>query len=115
MRSRRRRLRRERVLKRQRLNGNQVAAGFAVTGDARDHIADPFEHLRRRRYHGPPRLRAYALGHGIVYADYWPILATSDGAMKPQYADDGVHPNARGYEAMRPITEAAIARALRER
>ena len=72
---------------------------------------DPAPKIR----HLNARLRAYALGHGIVYADYWPILATSDGAMKPQYADDGVHPNARGYEAMRPITEAAIARALRER
>ena len=61
------------------------------------------------------RLKAYALGHDIAYADYWRVLATSDGAMKRQYADDGVHPNARGYEAMRPITVAAIARAMRER
>ena len=57
------------------------------------------------------RLKAYALSHRIAFADYWRVLATSDGAMKPQYADDGVHPNARGYEAMRPITLAAIAKA----
>jgi lysophospholipase L1-like esterase len=61
------------------------------------------------------RLKAYARTHGITYADYWHVLATGDGAMKPQYADDGVHPNANGYEAMRPLTLAAIAKARSNR
>jgi lysophospholipase L1-like esterase len=72
---------------------------------------DPAPKIR----HLNARLQSYAVAHGIAYADYWRVLATSDGAMRPQYADDGVHPNARGYEAMRPLTQAAIARALRER
>jgi lysophospholipase L1-like esterase len=61
------------------------------------------------------RLRAYALRHRITYADYWHVLASSNGGMKAQYSDDGVHPNARGYEAMRPVAEAAIAHVTRER
>jgi lysophospholipase L1-like esterase len=59
------------------------------------------------------RLRAYAAHHGLAYADYWSAMATRDWAMKPQYSGDGVHPNTAGYAAMRPIAEAAIAKALR--
>lgn len=61
------------------------------------------------------RLRAYAASHGFAYADYWRAMATADGAMKPEYSPDGVHPNAGGYAAMRPIAEAAIAQALGRR
>jgi lysophospholipase L1-like esterase len=58
-------------------------------------------------------LREYAASHGIGYVDYWSVMATADGAMKPEFSADGVHPNAAGYAAMRPLAEAAIARALR--
>jgi lysophospholipase L1-like esterase len=61
------------------------------------------------------RLKTYAQSHGLIYADYWNVLATADGSMKTQYSGDGVHPNPSGYDAMRPIAEAAIARALRSR
>jgi lysophospholipase L1-like esterase len=61
------------------------------------------------------RLQAYAARHGIAYADYWRVLATPEGEMKPQYSEDGVHVNAAGYEAIRPIAVAAIARARRGR
>ncbi|MEO5597447.1 MAG: GDSL-type esterase/lipase family protein, partial [Novosphingobium sp.] len=57
-------------------------------------------------------LKAYAARLGLPYADYWSVLATPEGAMKPEYSADGVHPNAAGYEAMRPVAEAAIAAAL---
>ena len=58
-------------------------------------------------------LRQYAASRGLAYVDYWSVLATTDGAMKPEYSPDGVHPNAAGYEAMRPLATAAIERALR--
>ena len=61
------------------------------------------------------RLRAYAARRGIPYADYWNALATPGGGMRPQYSEDGVHLNAAGYEAIRPIAQAAIARAVRKR
>ncbi|MEP7222983.1 MAG: GDSL-type esterase/lipase family protein [Novosphingobium sp.] len=57
-------------------------------------------------------LKAYAARLGLPYADYWAVLATPEGAMKPEYSADGVHPNAAGYDAMRPVAEAAIAAAL---
>jgi lysophospholipase L1-like esterase len=60
-------------------------------------------------------LREYAASRGLVYIDYWSVLATADGAMKPQYSTDGVHPNAAGYEAMRPLASAAIESALKRR
>jgi lysophospholipase L1-like esterase len=44
----------------------------------------------------------------VGYVDYWPALATADGAMKPGLSSDGVHPNRRGYEAMAPLAQAAI-------
>jgi lysophospholipase L1-like esterase len=61
------------------------------------------------------RLKAFAASHGLTYADYWSAMATPGGAMKPQYSGDGVHPNAAGYVAMRPIAEAAIAKAMGRR
>jgi len=57
------------------------------------------------------RLQAYAARRGIAYADYWRVLATPEGGMKRQYSEDGVHLNAAGYDAIRPVAEAAIARA----
>lgn len=61
------------------------------------------------------RLKAYAIGHRLVYADYWDTLRSGNDGMKAEYSDDGVHPNARGYDAMRKITNAAIRSAMRER
>ena len=61
------------------------------------------------------RLKGYARNHGFIFADYWSVLASSDGSMNPRFSADGVHPNAAGYEAMRPVAEAAIAKSLRQR
>ena len=61
------------------------------------------------------RLKAYAGSHGIIYADYWSVLASANGGLDPRYSEDGVHPNAAGYAAMQPVARAAIARALTSR
>jgi len=60
-------------------------------------------------------LAAYARTHGFVYADYHALLATPDGSMRADYARDGVHPNAKGYAAMRPLASAAIQQVLGSR
>lgn len=60
-------------------------------------------------------LRRYAAAQGATYVDYWSALAAPDGGMKAEYARDGVHPTAEGYAAMRPLAEAAFARALARR
>jgi lysophospholipase L1-like esterase len=61
------------------------------------------------------RLKAYAERQGFIYADYWSVLASEDNGLKPQYSEDRVHPNAAGYEAMRPTAQAAIERAFSAR
>ena len=57
-------------------------------------------------------IRRYAAEQDLVLADYFPALATPDGAMKPELTLDGVHPNKAGYDTMEPITNAAIANVL---
>ena len=71
---------------------------------------DPAPKIRRLN----ARLKAYANSHAIIYADYWSTLAAGSGGMKAEYSEDGVHPNARGYAAMRPIADAALAAAMRQ-
>jgi lysophospholipase L1-like esterase len=57
-------------------------------------------------------IRAYAAQQGLVLADYFDAMATSDGAMKPELTLDGVHPNKAGYAVLKPMTEAAMKAAL---
>ena len=58
-------------------------------------------------------LRSFAASRGAVYADYYAVLADADGALKPQYTSDGVHPATAGYAAMKGPAERALAVALR--
>jgi lysophospholipase L1-like esterase len=60
-------------------------------------------------------LRDYARVKGLVFADYYAVLADPQGAMKPAFTGDGVHPNAAGYAAMEPVARAALAAALTKR
>ena len=58
-------------------------------------------------------LKSYAAERKLVFADYHAVLAAPDGAMKPAFSADGVHPNAAGYAVMRPVAERALAAALK--
>lgn len=57
-------------------------------------------------------VRQYAAEQDLVLADYYPVLATQTGGLKPDLGPDGVHPNKAGYALMKPILESAIAEAL---
>jgi lysophospholipase L1-like esterase len=57
-------------------------------------------------------LRRYASAHGHVYLDYAGAVADEKGMLKADLADDGLHPNAKGYAVMTPLAEKAIAAAL---
>jgi lysophospholipase L1-like esterase len=57
-------------------------------------------------------LTALAAEQGLVHADYFPVLADADGAMRAAFTRDGVHPGLEGYAAMRPVADAALAKAL---
>jgi len=60
-------------------------------------------------------LRQYASAHGHVYLDYAGALADENGMLKADLADDGLHPNAKGYAVMTPLAEKAVAAALEGR
>jgi lysophospholipase L1-like esterase len=68
----------------------------------------------------PERIRAlndwmkgYAATNGHVYLDYWPATADQRGMLKTELSEDDLHPNQKGYDAMGPLAEAAIQRALK--
>ena len=57
-------------------------------------------------------LREYAAKVHAVLADYYPALVDDKGMLREGDADDGLHPNAKGYELLAPVAQAAIAKAL---
>ena len=57
-------------------------------------------------------LKEYAARSGAIYADYYSAFADEKGWLKDGFSGDGLHPNAKGYELMAPIAEAAIQKAL---
>ncbi|MBO9712008.1 MAG: GDSL family lipase [Sphingomonas sp.] len=59
------------------------------------------------------RLKALAARERIVFVDYAEAIGRPDGAMKPEFSLDGVHPNAAGYAAIEPLARKAIAAARR--
>jgi lysophospholipase L1-like esterase len=58
-------------------------------------------------------MRTYARQRKLVYADYYSALVDPHGGFKSALADDGVHPNRAGYDAMSPIAAEAILHALK--
>ncbi|HEX3886876.1 MAG TPA: GDSL-type esterase/lipase family protein [Phenylobacterium sp.] len=55
-------------------------------------------------------IAGFAKAQGAGFVDYGLVLAGPDGGMKPALTRDGVHPVKAGYELMRPIAQAAMAR-----
>lgn len=51
----------------------------------------------------------------LVYLDYFSAMADEKGFLKPDIANDGLHPNAKGYELIKPLAEKAIAAALKKK
>ena len=49
----------------------------------------------------------------LVYLDYFTPMADEKGLLKADIANDGLHPNAKGYELIKPLAEKAIATALK--
>jgi lysophospholipase L1-like esterase len=58
-------------------------------------------------------LTGYAARIGAVYADYYSRLSDGKGGMLPGFAINEVHPTDTGYQAMEPIAEKAIEKALK--
>jgi lysophospholipase L1-like esterase len=57
-------------------------------------------------------LKEYSAKIGAVYADYYSATVDEKGFLREGYSNDGLHPNAKGYELMAPVAGAAIRKAL---
>ena len=60
-------------------------------------------------------LQQFAKTRGDLYLDYFSAMVDSNGFLKDELSDDGLHPNAQGYAVMAPLVEAAIAASLKRR
>lgn len=58
-------------------------------------------------------LKEYAAKAGVVYADYFAATVDEKGWLRQGISEDGLHPNAKGYELMAPVVEQALRTALR--
>jgi lysophospholipase L1-like esterase len=58
-------------------------------------------------------MKTYAANNKLTYLDYYSALIDDKGFLRVELSEDGLHPNAKGYEIMAPLAEAAIAQALR--
>lgn len=53
-------------------------------------------------------IKNYATANNLFYVDYYAVMVDERLGLKPEYADDGVHPNKLGYQAMRVLADNAI-------
>jgi lysophospholipase L1-like esterase len=58
-------------------------------------------------------MKTYAAAHGDVYLDYFSAMTDPSGVMRAELTEDDLHPNAKGYEIMAPLAQAAIDKALK--
>ncbi|MCU1330795.1 MAG: lipolytic enzyme family [Bryobacterales bacterium] len=57
-------------------------------------------------------LRQYCQREGFTYVDYYTAVADTNGMFPADAADDGLHPNAKGYRLMAPVAMQAVDRAV---
>jgi acyl-CoA thioesterase I len=50
---------------------------------------------------------------GAGFADYHAATAGADGLLRAELTNDGLHPNAAGYQLMQPVIESALEKVLR--
>jgi lysophospholipase L1-like esterase len=57
-------------------------------------------------------LQSLCAQRGFTYLDYYSSMIDTAGLMQRDLADDGLHPNSKGYRIMAPLANEAIARTL---
>jgi lysophospholipase L1-like esterase len=60
-------------------------------------------------------IKKYAEDNNFVYLDYFSAMIDNKGLFKEELARDGLHPNQKGYEIMKPLAEQAINTALKRK
>jgi lysophospholipase L1-like esterase len=79
------------------------------------------DYARKQTDHRPPAdivslnhwIESYAPDIHAQIADYHTTLVDDKGMLREGYSDDGLHPNAKGYELLAPVAEAAIEATLK--
>ena len=57
-------------------------------------------------------IKNYCVQNGCVYLDYFSEMVDDKGLLKADLAEDGLHPNDKGYAIMVPLAQKAIDQAL---
>lgn len=57
-------------------------------------------------------LKEYCARQNLTWVDYYAAMADTSGFLPADQADDGLHPNAKGYRVMSPVALQAIDRVL---
>lgn len=60
-------------------------------------------------------IKAYATREHLVFVDYYAAMVDARGMLRKDLSDDGLHPNAAGYEVMAPLVQSAIDKALADK
>jgi len=59
-------------------------------------------------------LKTYAQQQGYIYLDYYSHMLDEKGLLRADLAEDGLHPNDKGYRIMADLAEQAIAAATKK-
>ena len=57
-------------------------------------------------------MKDYCARTGCIYLDYFSAMVDDRGLMRADLAEDGLHPNPKGYAIMAPLAQKAIEQAL---
>jgi acyl-CoA thioesterase-1 len=57
-------------------------------------------------------MKEYCRREGFTFVDYYSAMVDANGQLPADEADDGLHPNAKGYRVMSPVALQAIDRVL---
>jgi lysophospholipase L1-like esterase len=95
---------------------NQIQVIFASVLPIHDYGS-----VQQSEGHSPAKIRAlnnwlqnYCLENNHIYLDYYNQMLDHKGMLKTDLADDGLHPNSKGYQVMAPLVEFAIEQALQQ-
>jgi lysophospholipase L1-like esterase len=58
-------------------------------------------------------LKGYCTANNCLYLDYYSAMVDTKGMLRAELSEDGLHPNAKGYQVMAPVAAAALEEALR--
>lgn len=86
---------------------NKNKAGEAIV---RSVLRPPAQILELNKW-----IKNYCAENDLVYLDYFSATVDDKGFFKEELANDGLHPNEKGYAVMKPLVEKAIAEAMKKK